>query len=362
MHEILIAGAGKIGSIIAHILASSGEYKVYLGDLDVDDIHNKIEDSVRDNIEAVHLDVMDEELFKQFVKQHPIQAVMSCLPHQCNQSIVNLAKDCNIDYFDLTEDVRSSELVDKLSKNSKNRFVPQCGLAPGLIDIIANDLIQKFTEVNEVKLRCGALPVTASNPLQYSLTWSTDGLINEYGNFCQAIQNYEEVMVPPLSDLESIQIDGLSYEAFNTSGGLGSLAETYAGKIKNMNYKSVRYPGHCEKMHFLMFGLDLNEDRKTLKHIMENALPGTEQDVVLVFVSVNGSKDGRFMKEAYVKKFYPRDINGKHCAAIQLTTAVSACIIIDIVLNNTKDYQGRVHQERFTLEQMLANRFGEFLS
>ena len=135
-------------------------------------------------------------------------------------------------------------------------------------------------------MRVGALPTNISNALQYSLTWSTDGLINEYGNPCDAIENGKAVRLLPLEGLEEIKIDGLTYEAFNTSGGIGSLADTYHGKVKHFSYKTIRYPGHCEKIKFLMNDLKLNDDRDTLKRIFEHAIPKTFQDVVLVYVSV----------------------------------------------------------------------------
>src|SRR5207253_7282400 len=138
-----------------------------------------------------------------------------------------------------------------------------------------NELMQHFSELDAVKMRVGALPVNISNALQYSLTWSTDGLINEYGNHCKAIENGEEVTLLPLDDLEEVKIDGLTYEAFNTSGGIGSLAESWKGKVNSLSYKTIRYPGHCAKIRFLMNDLHLNHDRNTLKRILEGAIPKT---------------------------------------------------------------------------------------
>ena len=142
-------------------------------------------------------------------------------------------------------------------------------------------------------MRVGALPVHPSNALKYSLTWSTDGLINEYGNVCYGIENGVKTALRPLEGYETIEVDGLLYEAFNTSGGLGTLADTYAGKVQTMNYKTLRYPGHCDKIHFLMNDLKLNQQRETLKHLLENAVPKTDQDVVLIYASVVVSQEKR---------------------------------------------------------------------
>ncbi len=196
--------------------------------------------------------------------------------------------------------------------------------------------------------------------LKYSLTWSTDGLINEYGNTCYGIEQGEEVALQPLEGYETIEVDGLLYEAFNTSGGLGTLADTYAGKVKTMNYKTLRYPGHCEKIHLLMNDLKLNEDRGTLKRILERAVPKTLQDVVIIYTSVTGLRQGELFEENYVKKIYPRTIAGKLWSAIQVTTAAGMCSVVDLVCEHPGRYQGFVTQESFELSSIVSNRFGRF--
>src|SRR5678816_1775834 len=187
----------------------------------------------------------------------------------------------------------------------------------------------------------------ASDVYKYSLTWSTDGLINEYGNTCYGIEEGEKVPLLPLEGYETIEVDGLLYEAFNTSGGLGTLADTYAGKVRTMNYKTLRYPGHCEKIHLLMNDLKLNEDRETLKRILERAVPQTLQDVVLIYTSVMGMREGALFEENYVKKIYPQCIKGKLWSAIQVTTASSLCAVADLVLAAPDQYKGFVTQESF---------------
>jgi saccharopine dehydrogenase-like NADP-dependent oxidoreductase len=240
--------------------------------------------------------------------------------------------------------------------------VPQCGLAPGFISIAANELIQHFDELRSVKLRVGALPQHPNNVLKYSLTWSTDGVINEYGNLCHAIVDGKEVDVLPLEGLESIEIDGKLYEAFNTSGGLGSLGETYGDRVKTMNYKTIRYPGHCEQMRLLMYGLKLNDDRDTLKRILEKSVPQTLQDVVIIYAAVTGMQDGEFREENYVNKVYPQVVAGRLWSAIQVTTAAGICAIIDIVLSDPDNYHGFVAQEQFRLADVLENRFGRYFA
>jgi saccharopine dehydrogenase-like NADP-dependent oxidoreductase len=274
--------------------------------------------------------------------------------------VATVARAEGLHYFDLTEDVEVTKAVRKLAEGAETVFVPQCGLAPGFISIAANELIQHFDELRSVKLRVGALPQHPNNVLKYSLTWSTDGIINEYGNICQSIINGEEVDVLPLEGLEEIEIDGTLYEAFNTSGGLGSLAETYDERVQTMNYKTIRYPGHCEQMRLLMNGLKLNYDRGTLKRILENAIPQTLQDVVIVYAAVTGLQDGELREENYVNKVYPEVVAGRLWSAIQITTAAGICSVLDRILQDPKKHKGFIAQEEFSLKDILENRFGQY--
>ena len=245
-----------------------------------------------------------------------------------------------------------------MAAGAPQAFVPQCGLAPGFISIAAAELITHFDTLRAVKMRVGALPQHPNNVLKYSLTWSTEGLINEYGNPCQAISDGRLLEVAPLEGLEEIEIDGMRYEAFNTSGGLGSLAETHGAQAESMNYKTIRYPGHCEQMRLLMNDLKLNHDRGTLKRVLENAVPQTLQDVVIVYAAVTGTQDGELREENYVNKIYPQVIAGRLWSAIQVSTAAGVTAVVDLVLAHKGRYSGFVAQEQFRLTDILANRFG----
>lgn len=359
MHGVLVMGAGNMGSLIACLLTGTGEYEVHLADLDFEGYDVKRLLQVMDEIKTVNLDVNDHSAVLTYLKKHGLVAVISCLPYFLNTQMAEIAKAADVHYFDLTEDVKTTRLVKHLALNSTKAFVPQCGLAPGFIGIVTNKLIQEFENCHHAKLRVGALPSACSNGLNYSLTWSTDGLINEYGNPCWVIEEGKWIERPPLSGLEVLQIDGHDYEAFNTSGGIGSLGERYIGQIQTLNYKTIRYPGHCERMRFLMMDLKLNQDRKTLKRILENAIPKTYQDVVLIYVSVEGVKQGDLVETSYVKKIYPQQIHGLIWTAIQVCTCSSICAIIDNVLERPAAFQGLVLQEQFRFSEILSNRFGK---
>ncbi|HEY5558420.1 MAG TPA: saccharopine dehydrogenase C-terminal domain-containing protein [Steroidobacteraceae bacterium] len=358
MHRVLVLGAGKIGALISGLLADAGDYQVALADVNIDAARAVARAHGRRNLTAHALDASDESALGHHLGEHRCDAVISSLPFYCNPGVARAARRHGLHYFDLTEDVEVTRSVRALTDGAATAFVPQCGLAPGFISIAANELISHFDELRSIKLRVGALPQHPNNVLKYSLTWSTEGLINEYGNPCLAIANGRPIEAAPLEGLEEIEIDGTLYEAFNTSGGLGSLGETFGERCEQMNYKTMRYPGHCEQMRLLMNDLKLNQDRATLKRILENAVPQTLQDVVIVYVAVSGRQDGELREENYVNKIYPQEILGRLWSAIQVTTAAGVTAVVDLVLARPEAYRGFVRQEQFRLPEVLANRFG----
>lgn len=358
MNRVLVLGAGKIGSLIACLLNQSGHYEVHLGDMTFDGPKHLVEDLGLERVTPYLLDVRHPDAVSTYLSAHHFDAILSSLPYFCNPTVAGLALTHNLHYFDLTEDIEVTNQIKVLSAGATHAFMPQCGLAPGFISIVAHELMTHFETLDTVKMRVGALPVHPSNALKYSLTWSTDGLINEYGNVCYGIEEGEKVPLQPLEGYETLELDGLLYEAFNTSGGLGTLADSYAGRVRTMNYKTLRYPGHCEKIHLLMKDLKLNEDRETLKRVLERAIPQTLQDVVLIYASVTGTKGGGLFEENYAKKIYPQCIKDKLWSAIQVTTASSACCVMDLVLKNPAQYHGFVTQESIPLQTFLDNDLG----
>ncbi|HEU0225121.1 MAG TPA: saccharopine dehydrogenase C-terminal domain-containing protein [Steroidobacteraceae bacterium] len=358
MHRVLVLGAGKIGALIAGLLADAGDYQVQLADVSLDAARAVARAHGRRSITAHGLDASDAVALDRQLGDHRPEVVISSLPFYCNPGVAKAARRHGLHYFDLTEDVEVTRAVRATAEGADAAFVPQCGLAPGFVSIAANELINHFDELKSVKLRVGALPQHPNNVLKYSLTWSTEGLINEYGNPCLAIVDRRLVEAAPLEGLEEIEIDGTLYEAFNTSGGLGSLGESYGSRCEVMNYKTMRYPGHCGQVRLLMNDLKLNQDRTTLKRILENAVPQTLQDVVIIYVAVCGRQGGELREENYVNKVYPQEISGRLWSAIQVTTAAGVTAVVDLVLKQPERYRGFVRQEQFRLPEILDNRFG----
>lgn len=355
MKDIVVIGAGKIGSTIARMLAHSGDYRVTVADRSDEQLaaierHDAVSTAVVDIADGAALRALLAGKF----------AVLSAAPYHLTVAIAEAAADAGLHYLDLTEDVESTRQVKRIAENAKTAFIPQCGLAPGFISIVANDLASRFDSLESVRMRVGALPQYPSNALNYNLTWSTDGVINEYIEPCEAIVESALIEVPALEEREEFSLDGVTYEAFNTSGGLGTLCETLKGKVRTLNYKTIRYPGHAPIMKALLNDLGLRHRREVLKDIFENALPTTTQDVVIIFVTVSGRKGGRLIQETYANKVYSAPVAGALHSAIQITTAGSICAVLDMLADGSLRAEGFVRQEEIALDSFLANRFGHY--
>jgi saccharopine dehydrogenase-like NADP-dependent oxidoreductase len=286
-------------------------------------------------------------------------AVLSALPYHLTAKIAHAAREAGAHYLDLTEDVAATRIVKALAEGAASAFIPQCGLAPGFISIVAHDLTTRFDSLLDVRMGVGALPQFPANALNYNLTWSTDGLINEYCEPCEAIVGGMLRQTQPLEDLEQFALDGVVYEAFNTSGGLGTLCETLEGRVRNLSYRTIRYPGHAAIMKALLNDLRLRERREVLKDILENALPATLQDVVIVYASVSGERRGRLVQETYAQKIYAAPLQGQLRSAIQITTASAICAVLDLLVEGAVPQRGFVRQEQIALSAFLQNRFGK---
>jgi len=357
MPKVLVVGAGNIGSAIARLLHCSGRYTVSVVDQHIsllDDISGEIAVPVH------HVKVTDSESLVALMRETDV--VISACIHDANLLIAHAALESGVSYFDLTEDLESALAIRELSEQAVDGqvFVPQCGLAPGFISILSRTMADRFDSLQSVKMRVGALPEHPSNKLKYNLTWSTGGLINEYCNPCDVIKESERRKSPALEGLEYFVVDGTEYEAFNTSGGMGTLCETLAGKVTELDYKTIRYRGHQYLMQFLLveLGLGKPDRRALLQGILEAAIPMTAQDFVLIFVAVNGYINGRFVEKSVSGKIHHKDLHGRHWSSIQLTTASSVCAVVDLYFQGKLPPTGFVKQEQVSLEDFLATGFG----
>lgn len=351
IRRVVVLGAGKIGVAVAGLLVGSGDYIVTLADSDADALGRRAPEGVRTAVVDVH----DPAALRQVLAGNQVVAV--ALPFHLNLRVAEAARTEGLHYFDLTEDVATARAVRALGEGAATVFVPQCGLAPGFVSMVAMALVDRFDQVTDVHLRVGALPQFPNNALKYNLTWSIDGLINEYCNPCDAVVDGQPAIVPPLEALEHLSLDGVAYEAFSTSGGVGTLCDTLAGRVRNLDYKTVRYPGHRDLMRFLVRDLKLGERRDLFRDVLESAIPVTRQDLALIFVTVVGRKSGLLTQESWAQKIYGDGFEGG-LSAIQKTTAAGICAMIDLHGQGMLPAAGVVRQEQARLEDVLDNRFG----
>ena len=355
MRKVLLLGAGKIGRMIARFLSTSGEYDVLVGDGDLAALARIAR---KGKYETAQVDADDPRQLAAALAGRDV--VISALSYAHNVSVANAALAAGASYFDLTEDIETSRQVSQIAAGARagQIFMPQCGLAPGFVSIAAHELTRNFESLDTVYMRVGALPQFPSNALMYNLTWSTDGLINEYCNACEAIHDGRLIKVLPLEGVEHFSLDGVRYEAFNTSGGLGTLCETLEGKVRELNYKTIRDQGHRDLMRFLTHDLRLSERREMLKDILENAVPVTFQDVVVIFCTASGRRKGQLVQISDARKIYGNTIDGEVWSAIQITTAAALCVVVDLFCQGKLSGTGLVRQEQVGLDDFLANRFG----
>uniref|UniRef100_UPI003BAC201A saccharopine dehydrogenase family protein n=1 Tax=Stappia sp. TaxID=1870903 RepID=UPI003BAC201A len=350
---VAIIGAGKIGRSLAAMLTATGDYRVTLADRD----EAALAAASRPGVETRVIDVSDEKALAAFLAGKT--AVLSAAPFFLTGPIARAAKAAGTHYFDLTEDVASTKLVKDLADGAETLFAPQCGLAPGFVSVAAHDLVTRFDALDTLTLRVGALPRYPTNALKYNLTWSTDGLINEYCNPCEAVVDGVPTLVQPLEGYETFSLDGVDYEAFNTSGGLGSLAETLDGKVRNLRYLTARYPGHRDIMRMLLTDLGLRDRRDLMRDVMETAVAATRQDTVLIFITASGTRGDAREEMSSIFKVAAQEVDGETWSAIQLTTSSGICAALDLVRNGRLPRSGFLRQETIPLDAMLENRFGK---
>ena len=349
-HAVTILGAGHIGFAMALLLQQSGDYDIEVVDRDP----SRLADVAALGI-ATRLTADDAGLGTAIQGRF---AVLNALPFHCAVPVATVCVKAGVHYFDLTEDVQSTQAIRSLAAAARTVLMPQCGLAPGFIGIVGHDLARRFDTLHTLRMRVGALPRYPQGALRYNLTWSTEGLINEYCNPCEAIVDGVRTTVPALEGLETFSLDGVEYEAFNTSGGLGTLTETLAGRARQVDYQSIRYPGHNAILKLLLNDLRLRERRDLLKDILETAVPTTDQDMVVVFATATGLRGGRLVQESYSARIVGTELAGHRLSAIQLTTAAGICTALDLVVRARLPQQGFVGQEAVGLADFLGNRFG----
>ena len=225
--------------------------------------------------------------------------------------------------------------VRELAASANTAFIPQCGLAPGFVSIVAFDMTKGF-EVPRQRQTAGTghFAHIHSNALNYNLTWSTGWRHQQ--NTARLAKGDRQWRARRRCrrwrKREEFSLDGVTYEAFNTSeAASGPRRYSLEGKVRTLNYRTIRYPSHVAIMRALLNDLACSDRRDVLKDILEHAVPTTLQDVVIIFVTVSGHKKGHLVQETYANKIYSRDVDGRILSAIQITTAAAICTVLDLL-------------------------------
>ncbi|MFV2001987.1 MAG: saccharopine dehydrogenase C-terminal domain-containing protein [Paracoccaceae bacterium] len=346
-NKIAVLGLGNVGNLAARLLHGAG---FNVTGYDQNTPRKDLPFAVRSADLA-----SSEILAKEFAK---VDAVLSCLPFHLNVDIATAAHKAGIHYFDLTEDVATTNVILELSKTAKGLMAPQCGLAPGFVGIVGASHIAMFDTCRAVRMRVGALPQNPTGLLGYAFNWSPEGVVNEYLNDCEVLEGGQRKWVSPMEWHETLFIDGMQLEAFTTSGGLGTMCETYLGRVDNIDYKTMRYPGHMKLMNFFFHELLMRENRAQAGRILVNAKPPVDDDIVYVHVSTEGEIDGRLQRQEFVRSYRPIEIAGRTQTAIAWTTAASVVAVIEMVRDATLPGRGFLRQEDIPLAAFLATRTG----
>ena len=291
-----------------------------------------------------------------------VEAVLSCLPYHLNRDVAVAAHALGVHYFDLTEDVATTQAIVDMSATSAGLMAPQCGLAPGFVCIVAASQAARFDTCRSIRMRVGALPQHPTGLLGYAFNWSPEGVVNEYLNDCEVIEEGVRKWVSSMEWHETLYVLGTQLEAFTTSGGLGTMCETYLGKVDNLDYKTMRYPGHMRLMNFFFHELLMRQRRELAGEILTHAKPPVEDDVVYLHVASEGLVDGHLRRHEFVRAYYPREVAGLRNTAIAWTTAASVAAVIELVCSGVLPQSGLLRQEDIPIDAFMATATGRLFA
>lgn len=336
--RVAILGAGQIGravyKIIADLVPSVPQDHSHLPGADA-----FVVDSSEENIRALgygshileDLSLASVESISKILLDQKVTHVINALPFTFNEKVALAAAATRCSYIDFTEDDIMADKVQSIYKGLDLDCAVKCGLAPGFINYIGHDLVGKIDTPDSLMISVGALPrnvsYDANRPERsYNLTWSVDGLVNEYIRPCRIRRNGELVGVPALGNLMKVVLDGVEYEAAYTSGGVGSLARDLA-HVPNVAYMTLRYPGHYRYIRSVVQDNHGNFDK--IRKIFVEKFPFTDDDVIVVYADAHGKdKNGNAIRRSYANRFY--GVNG--LTGIQSTTASSGVAMLELML------------------------------
>jgi lysine 6-dehydrogenase len=357
--KILVLGAGRMGLGAAYDLAHNSHTKsVTVADVDLERARAVASTVKSTKLTPAQIDVGSHNEVVALMRGH--DAAISCVGYHLNLQLARAAIEARVNFCDLggNNAVADAELaLDAEARAAGINIIPDCGLAPGMVSVLAAHGATRFSRLDEIHIRVGGLPQNPKPPLDYQIVFSVEGLINEYVERARVIRNSEITEVDSMTELERLYFPEPfgEMEAFQTSGGVSTLPESFVGRVSQLDYKTIRYPGHCEKFKTMIdLGLARNEQieidgvltkpRRVLSEILSMHLPEGEPDVVLVRLEFCGSIGGKFQTLRYdIIDYYDE----KTClSSMMRTTAFPASIIAQMMARGETLMKGATPQER----------------
>ncbi len=357
--RILVLGAGRMGRGAAFdlIFNSPDVETVTVADYDFAKAEKLATQINSSKLVAKHIDVSNFSDTVRLMRGH--DAAISCVNYWHNLKLSRAAIKAKANFCDLGG---NNTIVDKQlalnaeAKKADVNIIPDCGLAPGMVSILAMHGANRFDEISEIHIRVGGLPQTPRPPIGYQLVFSVEGLINEYIEKARVIRGGRIAEVESMTELETLSFDGFpALEAFQTSGGTSTLPDTFLGKIQELDYKTIRYAGHCKRFKTMIdLGLCSSQEieidsakikpRRVLAGILQKNLPADKPDYVLIRLEFAGTKDGK-------EKVLRYDIVDKfdevtNLSAMMRTTAFPASIIAQMMAKGDVKMRGAIPQEK----------------
>ncbi|MBK9107545.1 MAG: saccharopine dehydrogenase NADP-binding domain-containing protein [Saprospiraceae bacterium] len=368
-HKVIIAGAGGIGRAAGLILAEQPDFdcEIFMGDL-----YPTVAEEASEWIQKGASSLIQIENFKiepAEISEHMDYILRSgdilldCLPGSEAPRMARMARKYDLHYVNLTEYVSETNEILEIAKDANTGFILQSGLAPGYVDVLANHLYKEFvqeygdSEVENIAMKVGALPKMTTGPHYYGFTWSPIGVATEYVKDAIVIRNGIKTTCPSLSETSTLVIDGIKFEDDFTSGGAADLPDYFLGKVKSLDYKTIRYPGHFNwvrnQLHDIQEGVA--KENQLLKK-MTDQIPFSEDDMIVLYVSVKGKdRSGILRIKERSLKIEPSFVGSHKLKAIQTATAAPMLEAARMLLSNK--YKGPILQSQIDTKAFLHGSF-----
>ncbi|MFL6227429.1 MAG: saccharopine dehydrogenase family protein [Pyrinomonadaceae bacterium] len=358
--KILVLGAGRMGLGAAYDLAHNSPEvsSVTVADIDGERARAVCDTVASPKLTPAQIDVEDFDRVVELMRGH--DAALSCVTYFHNLRLARAAIEARTNFCDLggNNAVVAAELaLDAEARAAGVNVIPDCGLAPGMVAVLAAHGAERFEELEAIHIRVGGLPLEPKPPLNYQIVFSVEGLINEYVERARVVRGGHIVEVDSMTEIEELDFPAPfgRMEAFQTSGGTSTLPDTFADRIKELDYKTIRYPGHCAQFKLLIdLGLAASDEvdlgttrispRRLLGELLTRHLPADEPDAVLVRLEFRGSQNGatRTLRYDIIDRFDERT----RLSAMMRTTAFPASIVAQTMARGLTTAKGALPQER----------------